>query len=103
MMSSGSSIAIAGNSLPAGAKLTNTCIACGTQWPAIAALETPCADIEESSTSLEHARAEIERWRREYNEQRPKKLLGGLTPAEYAKQLAGKAVTIPESSKALRY
>jgi transposase InsO family protein len=54
-------------------------------------------------TSLEHARAEIERWRREYNEERPKKSLGGLTPLEYAKQLAGKAVTIPENSNALRY
>ena len=36
---------------------------------------------------LLHARAEIERWRREYNEERPKKALGGLTPAAYAKQL----------------
>ena len=52
---------------------------------------------------IQHARVEIERWRREYNEERPKKSLGGLTPAEYAKQLARKAVTIPESSKALRY
>lgn len=39
-------------------------------------------------TSLAHARFEIERWRREYNEERPKKALGGLTPAAYAKQLA---------------
>jgi putative transposase len=54
-------------------------------------------------TSLEHARAIIEAWRREYNEERPKKSLGGLTPAQYAKQLANKAVTIPESSKAVRY
>lgn len=37
--------------------------------------------------SLLHARAEIERWRQEYNEVRPKKALGGLTPAAYAKQL----------------
>jgi putative transposase len=37
--------------------------------------------------SLLHARAEIERWRREYNEERPKKALGGLTPAAYAEQL----------------
>lgn len=37
--------------------------------------------------SLLHARAEIERWRREYNEERPKRALGGLTPAAYAKQL----------------
>jgi transposase InsO family protein len=54
-------------------------------------------------TSLEHARAVIETWRREYNEERPKKSLGGLTPAEYAKQLAAKAVTIPENSNAPRY
>jgi transposase InsO family protein len=54
-------------------------------------------------TSLEHARAEIERWRREYNEERPKKSLGGLTPDQYAKQLAVKAVTIPGSSNASRY
>jgi putative transposase len=54
-------------------------------------------------TSLEHARAEIERWRREYNEERPKKSLGGLKPAQYARQLAIKAVTIPENSNALRY
>jgi putative transposase len=37
--------------------------------------------------SLLHARTEIESWRREYNEERPKKALGGLTPAAYAKQL----------------
>ncbi|WP_114241262.1 IS3 family transposase [Dyella sp. C9] len=34
-----------------------------------------------------HARTEIETWRREYNEERPKKALGGLTPAAYAEQL----------------
>lgn len=54
-------------------------------------------------TSLEHARTEIERWRREYNEERPKKSLGGLTPAEYAKRLAVKAVTILGNSSDLRY
>jgi len=54
-------------------------------------------------TSLEHARVVIEAWRREYNEERPKKSLGGLTPAQHAKQLAVKAVTIPENSKAGRY
>ncbi len=37
--------------------------------------------------SLLHARTEIEIWRREHNEERPKKALGGLTPADYAKQL----------------
>ena len=32
-------------------------------------------------------RTEIETWRREYNEERPKKALGGLTPAAYAEKL----------------
>ena len=45
-------------------------------------------------TSLSHARVVIEAWRREYNEERPKKALGGLTPAAYAMQLATKAVTM---------
>ena len=35
-----------------------------------------------------HARTVIETWRREYNEERPKKALGGLTPAAYAKRMA---------------
>ena len=39
-------------------------------------------------TGLLQARTVIEIWRREYNEERPKKALGGLTPAAYAKQLA---------------
>ena len=38
--------------------------------------------------NLLHARAVIEPWRREYNEERPKKVLGGLTPAAYAKRMA---------------
>jgi putative transposase len=38
-----------------------------------------------------------------YNEERPKKSLGGLAPTQYAKQLAFKVVTMPEDSKALRY
>ena len=54
-------------------------------------------------TGLAHARAVIEAWRREYNEERPKKSLGGLTPAQYAKHLADKAITMPDDSKALRY
>ena len=39
-------------------------------------------------TSLLHARTIIETWRREYNEERPKKALGGMTPSAYAKHLA---------------
>ena len=54
-------------------------------------------------TSLAHAQVVIEGWRREYNEERPKKSLGGLTPAQYAHHLANKAITMPEDSKALRY
>lgn len=45
-------------------------------------------------TSLAHAKAVIDGWRREYNEERPKESLGGLTPAQYAKQMADKAVTL---------
>ena len=44
--------------------------------------------------NLEHARQLIESWRREYNEERPKKILGGLTPSEYARNLAQKSVTL---------
>ena len=54
-------------------------------------------------TSLNHARTVIENWRREYNGERPKKSLGGLTPAQYAKQLALKAVTMSDDSKAVCY
>ena len=54
-------------------------------------------------TSLDHAKRVIETWRRECNEERPKRSLGGLTPAQYAKQLAIKAVTMPEDSKAPCY
>jgi transposase InsO family protein len=44
--------------------------------------------------SLAHARAVIEAWRREYNEEWPKKSLGGLTPSGYAKKLADKSATL---------
>jgi putative transposase len=54
-------------------------------------------------TSLHHGRVVIEEWRREYNEERPKRSLGGLTPAAYAKQLAEKAVTIAGNSRSDRY
>lgn len=37
--------------------------------------------------TLAQAKAIIEAWRREYNEERPKKALGGLTSAAYARQL----------------
>lgn len=44
--------------------------------------------------NLDHARQIIERWRREYNEERPKRSLGGLTPSQYARQLTMKAVKV---------
>lgn len=45
-------------------------------------------------TSLAHARSVIETWRREYNEERPKRALGGLTPSQYAQQLIQKTATV---------
>jgi len=54
-------------------------------------------------TSLSHAKVVIEAWRREYNEERPKKALGGLTPSAYARQLATKAVILTTDSKAECY
>ncbi len=45
-------------------------------------------------TSLAHARVVIETWRREYNDERPKRGLGGLTPSAYAKQLAEKSANL---------
>lgn len=44
--------------------------------------------------SLAHARVVIEDWRREYNEERPKRALGGLTPSQYAKQLIQKTAKV---------
>lgn len=49
--------------------------------------------------NLAHAQVLIEAWRREYNEERPKKALGGLTPAAYAKQLTEKSATVAADSK----
>lgn len=43
--------------------------------------------------NMAHATAIIRGWHREYNEERPKKELCGLTPAHYAAQIAGNAVT----------
>ncbi len=44
-------------------------------------------------TSLAHAQVVIETWRREYDEERPKKGLGGLTPSAYARQLTARTET----------
>lgn len=53
--------------------------------------------------TLAHAQVLIEAWRREYNEERPKKALGGLTPTAYARQLAVKPVTVTTDSNTNRY
>src|SRR3954470_6401943 len=45
-------------------------------------------------TSLAHAEAVIQAWPREYNEERPKKRLGGLTPAAYGRQLVKEMDTV---------
>lgn len=44
--------------------------------------------------NLAHAQSIIAAWRRESNEERPKRALGGLTPAAYARQLANKSATV---------
>jgi transposase InsO family protein len=54
-------------------------------------------------TSLAHARAVLEAWRQEYNEERPKRSLGGLTPSQYAKQLAARPLTMPADSRPTCY
>jgi transposase InsO family protein len=54
-------------------------------------------------TSLQHARVVVEAWRQEYNEERPKRSLGGLTPAAYAKTLIQKPVKLTPDSKAQCY
>src|SRR6185312_5672634 len=41
--------------------------------------------------SLPHARAVLETWRRDYNEQRPHSKLGWMTPRDYARALCGHA------------
>lgn len=53
-------------------------------------------------THLLHARTVIETWRREYCEERPKKALGGLTPAAYAEKLA-ESTTVNTDSRSDRY
>ena len=45
-------------------------------------------------TGLQQARVIIDAWRREYNEERPNRSLGGLTPAAYAKSLNQNSVTL---------
>lgn len=54
-------------------------------------------------TSLNHAKVIIDAWRREYNEERPKRSLGGMTPAAYARSLMQKSVKLAPDSKAPCY
>ncbi|MDD2741619.1 MAG: IS3 family transposase [Rhodocyclaceae bacterium] len=54
-------------------------------------------------TSMRHAQDIIEAWRREYNEERPKKSLGGMPPTAYARSLAHKSVKLTPDSKAHCY
>jgi len=53
--------------------------------------------------ALAHAKVVLEAWQREYNEEKPKRSLGGLTPAQYTKQLATRAVSKPDDSEAPHY
>jgi putative transposase len=41
--------------------------------------------------SLPHARAVLETWRRDYNEERPHSKLGWMTPKDYARAISGDA------------
>lgn len=54
-------------------------------------------------TTLQHAKVLIEAWRQEYNNERPKKSLGGMTPAAYAKTLIQKSDKLTSDSKAQCY
>ena len=51
-------------------------------------------------TSLQQAKVIVEGWRREYNEQRPKKSLGGMTPAAYALTLVQQSAKLTPDSNA---
>ena len=45
-------------------------------------------------TTLEELQADLDAWMREYNEERPKKRLGGLTPAAYGRRLMSETSTV---------
>ncbi|MBE0401120.1 transposase [Halomonas sp. FME1] len=59
--------------------------------------------LNERLTSLYHAKAAIEAWRRENNEERAKKGFGGLTPSAYAKKLTIKVVIVSSDAKSNCY
>ncbi len=48
--------------------------------------------------SMAHAVAEIAAWQREYNQERPKKVLDGLTPSGYAERLSQKSLPLTSDS-----
>ena len=50
-----------------------------------------------------HAVDEISAWQREYNEERPKKALNGLTPSGYAAALSAKTMNSTQDSRAMCY
>jgi putative transposase len=52
-------------------------------------------------TNMRHAQVIIEAWRREYNEERTKKSLGGMPPTAYARSLAQKSAKLTPESKVL--
>ncbi len=54
-------------------------------------------------TSMRHTQVIIEAWRREYNEERPKKSLGWMTPTAYARSLAQKSIKLTSDFKAPCY
>lgn len=54
-------------------------------------------------TSLQHARVVVEARRKEYNEKRPKRSIGGLTLMAYAKTLIQKQLNLSPDSKAQCY
>ncbi len=53
--------------------------------------------------SLAHAQTMIEVWRREYNDERPKKSLGGLASSAYTRQLGRKSAPVTPDSKPACY
>ena len=52
--------------------------------------------------SLPHARAALEAWRHDYNEERPHSKLGWMTPRAYANAFSGEAIHKTETSNQSR-
>lgn len=55
-----------------------------------------------SLAGLSHARSIVKAWRQEYNEERAKKGLGGLTSPEHARRLATKPDALTAGSGAMK-